>query len=1132
MQSACSSRVDFQNGLDYFNEARSERFSCVNLSGPENKYLHEISATVKGDHDAYSARAVIDDVDDKPGTGRLVSYICSCPGSNEKLRICKHCISLILKYIDMRDQGLISDTETGSSEIQVEDIADETDKAFLAMLTSEKYRRHVAIATKSRENTLKIVPYLTFTDSSIFAEFKAGDGKLYIVKDLAGYARAVLHNKSLNYGKNKAILHSVNLFDDAGKKMILFLDRYRKNRHTYIKSYSTPKSEDDLRFLNLKNELIDKFFECVVGETVEVADRTTYNKERNPGLTVSETAAKDAEAPEPDENDADAGESDGDVVKPVFRPYRVVRGLPAIRYTVTGLDKGAIITGTFMPVFIGLDKVLFIDKDTIYFADKDQIGGTLSFFNYISKSCCKSIFISERDLPLFVPEMLQELKACFEVNYVDFNENAYMPKEANMKFYVDMPSADVISCELWACYGEGEEEKKYNVLDERDYEGTSRDEAAEMAAYESLKKYFNKYDPNIKAAIMAKGDEAFYEFITGQVYELELMGEVYISERLRNVKVKKASRISAGVSLQGDLLMFSVHSDDFTPDQLAELLRKYDRKKKFFRLTDGTFINVDGEGIKNLASVAKMLEMSGITLSGGSAVVPKFRALYLDSELSDNENVLISRSRDFRALIRNMKTFEDNDFEVPESLKDTLRNYQKYGFRWLKTLKHNGFGGILADEMGLGKTVQAIAFLKSEYEEGVNAGTLIVCPASLVYNWKSELERFAPNLPAVVVSGKQEERMETIRALKPDDIVITSYDLLRRDVRLYSNIRFGYQIIDEAQFIKNSATLSSRAVKQIKSDFRLALTGTPIENKLSELWSIFDYLMPGFLHDYRQFKEEYETPIVSLRDNDALIRLRKVIHPFVLRRLKQDVLKDLPDKLEETITTRLTEAQDELYRANLASIRQSLGRKTDDKSTGVTVQILAELMKLRQICCDPALIYDNYEGGAAKVDLCVDLVKGAIEGGHKILIFSQFTSMLSIIEKRFDGEKIGYYSLIGQTPKEKRTRMVEEFNSGDVPVFCISLKAGGTGLNLTSADIVIHFDPWWNIAVQNQATDRAHRIGQKNIVTVYKLIAHNTIEENIMKLQDRKKELATELLSGESFDNVSITREELLEILG
>ena len=1122
LQSACASRVDFQNGLDYFNEARSLRFNCVNLGGPENAYLHEISATVKGVHDEYAARAVIDDVDDKEGTGKLVSYICSCPGSNEKTRICKHCISLILKYIDMRDQGLIIDEEPGSSEIMVEDIANETDKAFLSMLSAEKYRRHIEIAMRSRENSLKIVPYLTLTDSTIFAEFKAGDGKLYIVKDIVGYAAAVLHNKSLNYGKNKAIVHSLSLFDDAGKKMILFLDRYRKNRHTYIKSYSTPKSDDDLRFLNLKNELLDKFFECVIGDTVEIVDRTSYNKDGGIGITVTDRAGSE-----------DAKQETQDAIRPLYRQYKVKKGLPDISFTVTGLDNGAIITGTFMPVFIGLDKVLFVGKDSVYLAEMDDIGGTLAFFKYVSKSCCTSIFISEKDLPMFVPEMLQELKKRFDIAFVDFNENQYMPKEAVMKFYFDMPAVDTISCELWACYGEGEEEKRYNVLDERDYEGSSRDEAAEMAAYESLKKYFNKYDPNLKAAIMAKGDEAFYDFITGQVYELELMGEVYISDKLRNVKVKKASRISAGVSLQGDLLMFSVHSDDFTPDQLAEIFRKYDKKKKFFRLTDGTFINFDGEGIKNLVNVGKMLEMSGISLSGaGTAVVPKFRALFLDSELSDNENVLISRSRDFRALIRNMKTFEDNDFEVPASLKDTLRNYQKYGFRWLKTLKHNGFGGILADEMGLGKTIQTIAFLKSEYEEGAKTGTIIICPASLVYNWKSELERFAPNLPAVVVSGKQEERMETIQSLKPSDIVITSYDLLRRDIRLYSNIRFGYQIIDEAQFIKNSATLSSKAVKQIKSDFRLALTGTPIENKLSELWSIFDYLMPGFLHDYRQFKEEYETPIVSFRETDALIRLRKIIHPFVLRRLKQDVLKDLPDKLEEIITTQLTDAQEELYKANLTGIRQSLGRRTDEKFTGVTVQILAELMKLRQICCDPALIYENYEGGAAKVDLCVDLVKGAIEGGHKILIFSQFTSMLSIIEKRFDGEKIKYYSLIGQTPKEKRTRMVEDFNSGDVPVFCISLKAGGTGLNLTSADIVIHFDPWWNIAVQNQATDRAHRIGQKNIVTVYKLIAHNTIEENIMKLQDRKKELATELLSGESFDNISITREELLEILG
>lgn len=1129
LQSACASRVDFQHGLDYYNEERAERFSCVNFRGQESGRMREISATVKGTHDAYSARAVIDEVDDKPGTGKLVSCICSCPGSKEKDRICKHCIALILKYIDLRDAGQISDEESGSFEVRVDDIPHETDKTFVAMLQSEKYRRHIEISVKNRDATLRIVPYLTLTDSTIFAEFKAGDGKLYIVKDVAGYARAVLHNKSLNYGKNTAITHSINLFDEDSRKIIMFLDRYRKNKRTYVKSYSLAKTEDDLRYLNLKNELIDRFFECLIGGTVEIADRTSYNKNHGAGIASfgEESRNNDEARDDPEENSYAGG-----VIRPVFRPYRVVKGLPELSFTLTGVDGGAIVTGSFMPVFAGLDSVIFVTGNTVYVCDTNELAGAFAFFNYVASSSCDSIFISEKHLPLFVQEILDDLKGIAEVNLVDFNEKAYMPKDAVMKFYVDMPGSDTVSCQLFACYGEGEEEKRYNVLDERDYTGSSRDEAAEMAAYESLKQYFNKYDPVLKAAIMAKGDEAFYEFITGQVYELELLGEVYISDKLKNVKVKKASRISAGVSLQGDLLMFSVHSDDFTPDQLAELLRKYDRKKKFFRLNDGTFINVDGEGIKNLANVGKMLEMSGITFSGGTAIVPKFRALYLDSELSDNENVLISRSRDFRALIRNMKTFEDNDFEVPASLKDILRNYQKYGFRWLKTLKHNGFGGILADEMGLGKTVQAIAFLKSEYEEGARAGTIIVCPASLVYNWKSELEKFAPNLPAVVVSGKQEERIETIRNLKPGEIAITSYDLLRRDVKLYSNIRFGYQIIDEAQYIKNSATLSSRAVKQINSDFRLALTGTPIENKLSELWSIFDYLMPGFLHDYRQFKEEYETPIVTFRDNDALMRLRKIIHPFILRRLKQDVLKDLPDKLEEIITTKLTEAQDELYRANLAGIRQSLSRKPDDKAGGVSVQILAELMKLRQICCDPALIYENYEGGSSKVDLCIDLVKGAIEGGHKILIFSQFTSMLSIIQKRFDGEKIMYYSLIGQTPKEKRTRMVEDFNSGSVPVFCISLKAGGTGLNLTSADIVIHFDPWWNIAVQNQATDRAHRIGQKNIVTVYKLIAHNTIEENIMKLQDRKKELATELLSGESFDNISITREELLEILG
>jgi SNF2 family DNA or RNA helicase len=481
-----------------------------------------------------------------------------------------------------------------------------------------------------------------------------------------------------------------------------------------------------------------------------------------------------------------------------------------------------------------------------------------------------------------------------------------------------------------------------------------------------------------------------------------------------------------------------------------------------------------------------------------------------------------------------MKTVEDSDFDIPDSLLYILREYQKRGFLWIKTLKHNGFGGILADDMGLGKSLQVICFLLSEYLEvnpNENRKALIVCPSSLVYNWNSEIQKFAPELPVKMVIGTTNERHNMLQSLEEGDILITSYDLLKRDISYYETIEFYTQVIDEAQYIKNSNTQAAKAVKMINAGFKLALTGTPIENRLSELWSIFDYLMPGFLYSYQRFREEIEIPIMTNQEETVVKRLQKMITPFVLRRLKKEVLTDLPDKLEESIFTQLEGEQQKLYDAHVKRLQIMLDKSSEKDFNTSKIQILSELTKLRQICCDPALLYENYTQGSTKIDMCMDLIQNAISSGHKILLFSQFTSLLDNLQKRLVKEQISFYTLTGATSKENRAKMVEQFNKDDIPVFCISLKAGGTGLNLTAADIVIHFDPWWNVAVQNQATDRAHRIGQKNVVNVYKLIAKGTIEENIMKIQEKKKELADQVLSGEGMNIGSFTKEDLLELL-
>ena len=1107
LQNECASRAVFEQGLSLSKENKILKIKYENRASEDGGHVREIKSTVEGEHDIYSVRIIVDEVDAEEGTGSLKLKYCSCPGNSNKGEFCKHCIGTIIKYFELRENDCASE----NCEVEVhESLSDSesinavesvsTNSAFLEILKKNNARKKLEIAQRNRRGTMRVVPYLTISDVSADVEFRAGSDKLYIIRDVSAFVKAVKGNKPFQYGKNPEFVHTVELFDERSQRIIDFMDRYDRNKKTHTVSYAH-RLDQEYRFITLRNESLDGFFAAVDGCSV---------------LTSTDMAAI---------ADNFSGEREY---------YEVKSEFPKLEMLVKSLKSGgAVLCGDFPRVFIGADRYIIVKDRCIYSVPKQSMPDMELFWSFVAENDGKTVQISEADLPLFASELLQTLKKYYNIQFEDFDEEKYMPERAAFKIYVDAPKKDIITCEVYAVYGsEKKEERRYNLFADRDYSDAARDEVAEMSVIVELKKYFSKYDPKKKVAVLIQNENKLYDFITEGIYSLHSIGEVYISDNIRSIKVKQSPKISAGVSLSGDLLSFSMQSDEFSGEQLAEILSKYDRKKKFFRLTDGTFINVDADGFENIANITKVLQLTEAQIASGNIVVPKFRALFLDSELMDSGNVTASRSKEFRALIRNMKTVEDNDYEVPESLKKTLRHYQKYGFRWLKTLRHNGFGGILADDMGLGKTLQVITFLLSEAEEGKKERSLIVCPASLVFNWKNEFERFAPKLKTVVVTGNLSEREEIIANTQPGDILITSYDLLKRDIEHYDKLHFGCQVIDEAQYIKNNATQSSRSVKTINSDFRIALTGTPVENRLSELWSIFDYLMPGFLHSYSQFRDEFELPIVQFKNKDDMRRLQKLIRPFILRRLKSEVLKDLPDKIEEPLATRLEGEQRALYEASVSKLRSSVSTSSNAELKSEKMQILAELTRLRQLCCDPALLYKDYNEGSAKVEMCVDLIRRAIDGGHKILLFSQFTSMLDILQRRLKQEGIEFFSLVGSTPKELRIQMTEEFNTGNVPVFCISLKAGGTGLNLTAADIVIHFDPWWNVAVQNQATDRAHRIGQKHVVTVYKLIASGTIEENIMRLQEKKQRLAEQLLSGDEFNSMSFTKEDLLQILG
>ena len=539
-------------------------------------------------------------------------------------------------------------------------------------------------------------------------------------------------------------------------------------------------------------------------------------------------------------------------------------------------------------------------------------------------------------------------------------------------------------------------------------------------------------------------------------------------------------------------------------------------------------------------------------LEKGKVEIPIYRSFYLNQLLKQLKGTNVQKNSEYKQLIKNLNKEQiEEELEVPENLEKVLRYYQKIGYKWLKNLDNYKFGGILADDMGLGKTIQMLSIIvdyvqNTDYNEETIEGqeqirvnnskkaSLVICPSSLTLNWQSEAEKFTKELKTLVIRGNLQERKEKINQIEDYDLVITSYDLLKRDIDLYKkkDYKFRFIIADEAQYLKNSNTQNAKAIKQMKADTRYALTGTPIENSLSELWSIFDFIMPGYLFNYKKFKNLYEMPITREEDKNAIAKLKMLIEPFVLRRTKQEVLKELPEKTVTILNNEMGEEQRKIYMNYLAQAKQEISEQIDYNGyENSQIQILAALTRLRQICCHPSLFIEDYKEESSKLEQCIEIIQEATSSRHKILLFSGYTSMFDIIEKKLKKLGIKYYKLTGSTKVEDRIKLVEDFNKNpEIQLFLISLKAGGTGLNLTGADMVIHYDPWWNISTENQATDRAYRIGQKNNVQVYKLITKNSIEEKIYELQNKKSMLIDNVLSTKTSFINKLSKEDIMSL--
>ena len=958
--------------------------------------------------------------------------------------------------------------------------------------------------------SINLEPNLEFRDSQTLSlSFKIGQTRMYVLSNMSNFYQAYQTDSELVYGKQ---LRFIPRKENFNKNSHIFFDYIIKHMDmvNYINNFNRYSSYNfSEKEIYITGDKIEEIFDIV--ENKKVLVKTYINGTQEYKLTDEKLNIKCILKKEKVTihkynywDNSHEEESEEYVLKLNISDYYVLY------------------SNKYIYVFY---------KDKIYKMEREQ--ELLKLFDIFKSN--DEVLIPEDKLEEFKEIVLPKIKYIEQENLPDsiIKEGIIVNKLAS-KILLDIDDIGNILLELKFCYKDCE----FNILEteHKTYvreNNITRDIPAETEVVKRIFMDGFELIPNSKQFILKDTDE-IYSFLFLKIEGYMKDFEVLVTDRFKNKQIKQPKISNIGVKIDNGLLEIDISKINIDVKEIKDILKDYNIKKKYHKLKSGDFLNLENsENLNLLNEMMTTLDIDYSKIESGIINLPVNRSIYLEKLLNSNSEIKTTKNDEFVSLINNIGNVGiTEDIKLDEDFDNILRDYQKVGYKWLKTLERYKFGGILADDMGLGKTLQIIAVLKSNINRNNNNTSIVVCPSTLVLNWKAEIEKWCKEINVLIIKGTAEIRKELISNCESYDLVITSYDLLKRDIEEYENKNFKYIIADEAQYIKNSLTQNATSLKSLKGEIKFALTGTPIENSVAELWSIFDFIMPGYLYNYNKFKKKFEEPILKLEDKEALARLKRLISPFVLRRVKKDVLTELPEKNITIMKNEMEEEQERLYLSYLAQTKKEIADELSDNSFEKSkFKILMLLTRLRQICCHPSLFIENYNGNSGKLIQCLNLIKDAIESGHKILLFSSYTSMFEIIEKELNKLNIKYFKLIGDTPVDKRIEMVDEFNSNeDVRIFLISLKSGGTGLNLTSADVVIHYDPWWNISSENQATDRAYRIGQKNSVQVYKLITTNSIEEKINKMQERKEKLSNDLLSTEETFISKLTKEELLDL--
>lgn len=1068
--------ITYRRGMEYYKAGRVLEMEVEIEQKKDYKFnIYSIDAWVSNaDIDEYNVQVTFND---KSG---LVNFQCDCNTFYQGYRregMCKHIVAVLLKYAAEYEDKVI---KSGSS-------------MRIDKLLRELKSNMVKHSNIKRELSLEIKYfYDRYSDISSSVELKVGLGKTYVVKNMRDFLAAVDSGEELEFGKG----FTFNPYDHKFK-------------------------EEDKKILELFSELVE-----LESRRMQIPDSYAANSRLVNGKKIFFTdkqlrrffnLLKDKEI---------AAVIQGEE----FNNVRVVEeDIPFDFNLRMEKNKIYLIQVSEMPRPLSTNGRYFFYKNNIYMPSSEQLKIYIPFYNTFMNERSYHIAFDKADGDKIASFIVPSLKKISKSVSLDKNlQQDLYEKELKAKVYLDKDRDNAVAKVIFS-YGEID----INPLMEVPVKNTKGVLIRNVEMELNLLAFIESFGFTKGKELYFLGDEEkLVDFLREGVLKLQEYAEVYYSDSFKNIKIYTASSYKSKVKLnEENLLEFSFKIEGVDKEELKDVFKALKAKKRYYKLKKGGFVSLEEEELRRVGDMINYLDVKDSELLKDTILLSRYNAMYIDSALKNSSMDYVEKNKGFRELTNNIREHKEMDFTIPRHLDTVMRKYQKIGFKWFKTLSAYGFGGILADEMGLGKTLQTIAFLASEKD---GRPSLVVVPTSLIYNWRSEIEKFAPELKTLIISGSKKSRDELIKEIEKNDVVITSYPLIRRDVEDYRDVEFKYCILDEAQQIKNPSSMNASAVKEVKARGYFALTGTPIENSLTELWSIFDFLMPGYLLNHSRFTAKYETPIAKQKDIKALEELNKHIRPFILRRLKKDVVKELPPKIEHKLVVEMSEEQKKVYMAYLALLKDEIDEEIREVGFGKSkMKILAALTRLRQICCDPSVFIDNFDGESGKLLALDEILQETLEEGHRVLLFSQFTTVLKNIEERFKESGIEYMYLDGSTKAEERSEMVKAFNEGQGSVFLISLKAGGTGLNLTGADVVIHFDPWWNPAVENQATDRAHRIGQKKTVEVIKLVAQGTIEEKIYVLQEKKKEIIKNVLDEDlNEDNMlsQMTQEEIEEL--